>query len=263
MAILNIIVQPTVGGTKQASTTGQYFTDKGAFNKDVITFDKSNVDAIETMNRLVYAASVLYSLPAETRDRASILGLTLPRVLTQLCFMLTGSPKKDLGGKVVAGGTIARAMFEACPSLHSRSTTVNTGSIARLKTAGVDGSVRIPSSLFNLGKLNKSTMGEPISDMLSIALAIIGGEVDKDTLETNFYKKSETATASGWFNRVVDPSKGKKLNTVREAHAKFAQALPAFVPNRSTAAGEKAFATWLSSDSGKFAANELRVSVKA
>ena len=103
MAILNIIVQPTVGGTKQASTTGQYFTDKGVFNKDVITFDKSNADAIETMNRLVYAASVLYSLPEETRDRATILGLTLPRVLTQLCFMLTGSPRIVARSRVSSG----------------------------------------------------------------------------------------------------------------------------------------------------------------
>lgn len=264
MPILNISVAPVVGPTTSSPSSSGYFNADGTISASAIAINPKPTDAVETMNRLLYAATVLYNL-AETQEehsqRATVLGLTLPKVLSQICFMLTGNPRDERGLDVLKNETIAGKMFDACPSLHTRAKSVSKSPFLKLSVPKSDGSTQVPGTLFNIGKLNKTTVGGPVGDALSIALAIIGGEVDKTTLLTNSYKKGSPAEGKTWAPLVIDEAAGKKINTVREAHIRFAQNLPPCVPNLSTKKGVKAFQSWLT-ENEKFLRLELSPSFR-
>jgi hypothetical protein len=264
MPILNISVAPVVGPTTSSPSSSGLINADGSINTSVIAVNPKHADAVETMNRLLYSATVLYNL-AETQEehaqRATVLGLTLPKVLSQICFMLTGNPRDERGLEVLKNETIAGKMFAACPSLHTRASGVSKAPFLKLSVPKSDSSTQVPGTLFNIGKLNKSTMGAPVGDSLSIALAIIGGEVDKTTLLTNTYKKGLPAEGKTWAPLVIDEAAGKKINTVREAHLRFAQNLPPCVPNLSTKRGVKAFQAWMT-ENEKFLRLELTPSFR-
>ena len=266
MAILNLLGSViTAAPSTSSSKAGTFFTAEGKLNTAVVAVDSKNADAVETMNRLIYSASVLYTFAqdkrtAELAERATINGLTLPRTLTQILYMLTGNPRADKKVDALQMETFAGKMFSSCPSLHSRASKVNKRPFLSLVTPQANGSVQIAPNFFNVGKLNKSESGAQVGDSVAIALAIIGGEVDKTTLLTNSYK-SVKINDKGWNSHVVDVERGKKINTVRDAHLRFAQSLPAVIPNLSTTKGQKAFQSWLETNK-QFLENELRIQVK-
>lgn len=265
MAILNLLGSViTAAPSTSSSKAGTFFTAEGKLNNAVVAVDSKNADAVETMNRLIYSASVLYTFAqdkrtAELAERATINGLTLPRTLTQILYMLIGNPRADKKIDALQMETFAGKMFSSCPSLHSRASKVNKRPFLSLVTPQANGSVQVASNFFNVGKVNKSESGAEVSDAVSIAIALIGGEVDKTTLLTNSYKAVKNE--KGWNNYIVDVERGKKINTVRDAHMRFAQSLPAIIPNLSTTKGQKAFQSWLEANK-QFLENELRIQVK-
>ena len=267
MAIIrNLVVPSTVMHTTSTngSTAGSLYNGESGFNLDAISVSK-NTDAAETMNRLIYAANLLIGLneeKPELAEGATVLGLTLPRILSQIVFTLTGNPRKDSRLAVLKNQTIAGKFVEKCPSLHSRTGKVDMAPFLSLKKAETDGSTQVPSTLFNIGKLNRTTKDKPVGDSIAIALAIVGGEVDKDRVVTNSYKVGTPKAGSTFAPMVLDVEAGQKINIVREAHFQFAKSLPKSIPNRSTPAGSKQFQTWLT-DNLPFLQAEMVVTTKS
>jgi hypothetical protein len=267
MALLNLLPAVTATASPSQPTSNaasSFFTADGKLNTAVVAVSK-NADAVEAMNRLIYAANRLLNdakANPQILEGATINGLTLPKTLTQIAYMLVGNPKADNKIEAQQMETFAYRLFKQSPSLHSRVASVDRSPFLSLVTPQPNKSVQInASSFFNVGKLNTTEDGSAkVSDMLSIALAIVGGDADKCTVLTHQY--TSQTLPSGWKKMVPDESKPKKVNTVREAHVRFAQGLPSVIPNRSTTKGVKAFEAWLKANE-KFLDSEFAVSFRA